>query len=62
MQMALPQAESGCVDIVKKGDSAEGIVMAWNEDQSPVAGDFHLVDNHNQDAALKKWEDVVKAP
>jgi len=62
MQMALPQAESGCVDIVKKGDSAEGIVMVWNEDQSPVAGNFHLVDNHNQDAALKKWEDVVKAP
>lgn len=62
MQMELPEAESGCVDIVKKGDSAEGIVMMWNEDQSPVAGDFHLVDNHNQDTALKKWEDVVKAP
>ena len=62
MQMALPEAESGCVDIVKKGDSAEGIVMVWNEDQSPVAGNFHLVDNHNQDAALKKWEQVVKAP
>ncbi|HET8822792.1 MAG TPA: toll/interleukin-1 receptor domain-containing protein [Thermoleophilaceae bacterium] len=60
MQMELPQAESACVDIVKKGDS--GIVMVWNEDQSPVAGNFHLIDNHNQDTALKKWEEVVKAP
>jgi TIR domain len=62
MQIILPHATSGCVDVVKEGDSAKGIVMVWNEDQSPVAGDFHLVDNHNQDAALKKWEDVVKAP
>jgi hypothetical protein len=62
MQMALRQAESGCFDIVKKGDSAEGILMVWNEDQSPVAGFFQLVDNHNQNAALKKWkEEVVKA-
>jgi hypothetical protein len=59
MQSELPQAESGCVD---KGDSREGIVMAWNEDQSPVAGNFELVDNHNQEAALKKWKEVVKAP
>ena len=36
--------------------------MVWNEDQSPVAGNFHLVDNHNQDTALKKWEDVVQGP
>ena len=62
MQSELPQAESGCVDIVNKGDARKGIVMAWNEDQSPVAGDFHLVDNHNQEAALKKWKEVVKAP
>ena len=54
MQMALPEAESGCVD-------SKGIVMAWNEDQSPVAGDFHLVDNHNQEAALKKWKKVINA-
>jgi TIR domain len=62
MQMALRQAESWCVDIVKEGDSAKGIVMAWNEDQSPVAGMYQSVDNHDQDAALKKWEDVVNAP
>ena len=62
MQRILPQAASGCLDIVEEGDSAEGIVMAWNEDQSPVAGFFQLVDNHDQEAALKKWEKVVTAP
>jgi hypothetical protein len=59
----LPQATSGCFDSVKEYQGrAKGIVMAWNEDQSPVAGMYQSVDNRNQDAALKKWEKVVKAP
>jgi hypothetical protein len=62
MKTILPHAERGCVDIVKEGDAAKGIVMAWNEDQSPVGGWFQSVDNHNQEAVLKKWEQVVKAP
>jgi hypothetical protein len=62
MKTTLPQAERGCVDIVEEGDSATGILMAWNEDQSPVVGWFQSVDKHNQEAALKKWEDVVTAP
>ena len=60
MQSELPQAESGCVD--RRRARGKGIVMAWNEDQSPVAGDFHLVDNHNQEAALKKWEEGDQRP
>ena len=62
MKRILPQAASECLDIVEVGDSAKGIVMAWNEDKSPVAGFFQSVDNHDQDAALKKWEEVVTAP
>jgi TIR domain len=61
MQMILPQAARECLDVIKKGESAEGITFGWNEDRSRVGGFFQSVDNHDQEVALKQWEQVIKA-
>jgi len=60
MQVILPRAARECFDIVEEGDSKKGIAIGWNEDESPVGGFFQSVNNHNQEAAVKQWERVVK--
>jgi len=60
MKNILPRATRECEDKVRGDDL--GIAMAWNEDGSRVGGWFYCCANHDQDAALKQWKKVVKAP
>ena len=64
MRQTLPHGASACGDNPQTNPDTgldKGILFAWNEDRSRVAGFFQLIDSRDQDAALKGWKMVVKA-
>jgi hypothetical protein len=61
MKTILPRATTGCEDVVT--GPYKGVNMWWNEDGSSVGGWFGWNTHaHDQHAALKQWQKVVKAP
>jgi hypothetical protein len=60
MKNILPRATTECEDVVT-GPQDKGVNMWWNEDGSRVGGWLGW-NTHDQHAALKQWQKVVKAP